>query len=85
MAGKLVSELLKKRLKEDGYHPCQFTPGLWKHVWRPVTFTLVVDDFGVKFDGQNNANHLVDTLKKHYNITEDWSGAKYAGIVLKWD
>ena len=24
-------------------------------------------------------------LKKYHNITEDWEGKKYSGIVLKWD
>ena len=44
-AGKIANELLVKRLRSAGYHPCQFTPWLWRHVWRPITFTLVVDDF----------------------------------------
>ena len=84
-AGKIANDLLTKRLKAAGYHKCQFTPGLWKHVWRPVTFTLVVDDFGIKFVGDNNANHLKNTLQKFYDITVDWSGRKYVGISLKWD
>jgi hypothetical protein len=44
-AGVLANKLLVKRLAQAGYHPCQFTPGLWQHIWRPVTFCLVVDDF----------------------------------------
>jgi hypothetical protein len=78
MAGKLAKYLLKKRLREDDHHPCQFTPGLLKHVWRPVAFTLDMDEFGVKFVSKNNANHLVNTLKKHYKITEYCSRNKLA-------
>ena len=44
-AVKISHELLKKRLAKAGYHPKKFTPGLWKHVWIPITFTLVVDNF----------------------------------------
>ena len=51
--------------------PVQFTSGLWRHVWRPVTFTLVVDDFGIKFTDDTHANHLIQTLKKEYEITTD--------------
>ena len=51
MAGKLANDLLIKRMSKHGYHLCQYKPGLWKHVWRPFTFTLVVDDFGIKFLG----------------------------------
>ena len=56
-AGKISNDLLKDRLAIFGYYPTNFTPGLWKHTWRPVQFTLVVDDFGVKFSGLKHANH----------------------------
>ena len=69
--GKIAHKILKKRLAKAGYYPSQFTPGLWKHVWRTITFTLVVDDFGIKVEGKNHANHLVSTLKKYYGITVD--------------
>ena len=58
IAGKIANEQLQRRLARAGYFPVQFTPGLWRHVWRPVTFTLVVDDFGIKSVGEQHANHL---------------------------
>ena len=63
----------------------KFTLGLWIHVCRPLTFTLVVDDFGVKFEADAHANHLSKTLKRNYNVTVDWKGELYVGIKLKWD
>ena len=54
-------------------------------MWRPTSFTLVVDDFGVKFVGKEHAQHLYDTLDRWYDVTTDWSGSKYVGITLKWD
>ena len=36
-AGKIANNLLIKRMRTAGYPPCQFTPGLWSHVWRPIT------------------------------------------------
>jgi len=63
-AGLIANELLKERLDKAGYYECQFTPGLWRHVWRPITFALVVDDFGVKYNGDVHANHLISTLKR---------------------
>ncbi|KAL7482169.1 hypothetical protein ACHAW6_007857 [Cyclotella cf. meneghiniana] len=56
-AGILAHKLLVKRLAHVGYHP-QFTPGLWRHVWRPLTFRLVVDDFCIKTVGVRHAKHL---------------------------
>jgi len=77
-AGKLSNDLLVKRMSKAGYHPCQYTPGLWKHVWRPVTFTLVVDDFGIKFVGDEHANHLKKTLE---NTTRSQSTGKEANTL----
>ena len=48
-AGILANKLLRKRLRPHGYYECANTPGLCKHVSRPISFTLVVDDFGVKY------------------------------------
>ena len=33
----LVTKPLEKRLSRHHYFPVQYTPGLWKHTWRPVT------------------------------------------------
>jgi hypothetical protein len=50
-AGILANKLLRGRLLPHGYYECANTPGLWKHVLRPISFTLAVDDFGVKYVG----------------------------------
>ena len=61
------------------------TPGLFNHETRLVTFSLIVDDFGVKYVGEDHAQHLIDTLHLLYHITIDWTGTKYCGLTLKWD
>ena len=85
-AGILANHKLKRDLRPFGYIPCRHTPGLWRHIWRPITFTLVVDDFGVKYVGRQQAEHLMTTLKSLYpKVTEDWTGTLYCGIDLKWN
>ena len=64
-AGVLANKLLKARLTPAGYYEVANTPGLWKHVSRPIVFTLVVDNFGVKYVGKKHADHLVNALKKN--------------------
>jgi hypothetical protein len=32
------------------------------HKWRPIWFTLVVDDIGIKYIGNEHALHLNSTL-----------------------
>ena len=63
-AGILANNQLRKTLAKYGYAPVKHTAGLWKHATRPVTFVLIVDDFGVKFIGKENANHLLKALKQ---------------------
>jgi len=81
-AGKLAQDRLFEHLNKHGYKECPNTPCLFIHESRPVSFCSVVDDFGVKYKGKENADHLLDTLKKLYQITEDWSGSKYVGLTI---
>jgi hypothetical protein len=69
----------------SGYYECKHTPGLWRHLTRPISFTLVVNDFGVKYVGKEHVNHLIKCIKEKYELTEDWSGDLYCGIKLHWD
>eukprot|EP00804_Cyclotella_cryptica_P009712 CCRYP_011255-RA/>CCRYP_011255-RA protein AED:0.38 eAED:0.38 QI:0/-1/0/1/-1/1/1/0/318 len=84
-AGILANKLLEKRLAKAGYYQCQHTPGLWRHVWRPITFCLVVDDFGIKTVGLKHAKHLQQELEKHYKCSMDWKGELFCGVKLNWD
>ena len=84
-AGLLAQEQLIVNLKEHGYYQSKLVPGLWHHKTRPITFTLVVDDFGVKYTNKRDADHLMTVLKQHYAITEDWKGERYIGMHLRWD
>jgi hypothetical protein len=65
-AGKLANDLLTKRLEPHGYYPCTTTPGLWRHKWRPVSFVLIVDDFGLKYVGKRPPNTCT---RRSHNIT----------------
>ena len=69
-AGLLAQELLEQRLNKHDYFQSMRTPGLWTHKWRPVQFTLVVDDFGIKYVGKDNLQHLTSILREHYEIAK---------------
>jgi hypothetical protein len=84
-AGILANELLQRNLAKDGYRPTQHTHGLWKHDTRPLSLSLVVDNFGVKYVGREHAEHLMECIKKNYNISSDWKGSAYCGLTLEWD
>jgi hypothetical protein len=84
-AGIIAQELLADRLRNHGYTQSETTPGLWSHKSRPIQFSLVVDDFGVKYVGKENAEHLLNTIRKYYKCSSDWEGERYCGLTIKWD
>jgi len=63
-AGRLAWERLVAFLAPHGYRPVPITAGLWRNDTRDLAFTLVVDDFGVKYVKQEDAVHLMTTLKR---------------------
>jgi hypothetical protein len=84
-AGILANKLLQRNLSQDGYRPTTHTHGLWTHDTRPISFSLVVDEFGVKYIGREHAEHLMTCIKKNYSISSDWNGTAYCGLTLDWD
>ncbi len=84
-AGILANKRLRRKLELFGYYESTNTPGLWRHKSRPLTFTLVVDDFGVKYVDKVDVDHLISSIKMTYKLTEDWTGNLHCGITLDWD
>ena len=85
-AGKLANEDLEEFLEPHGYYQAPHTAGLWLHKTRPISFTLIVDDFGVKYVDKADADHLFDTLKEKYEVSIDWGDKQhYGGLTVEWD
>jgi hypothetical protein len=84
-AGIIAFQHLVKNLAKHGYEPMPFTPGLWRHRSRPTTFTLCVDDFGIKYFSKTDAQHLIAAVEINYQCTVDWSGTLYCGLNLAWN
>jgi hypothetical protein len=61
--GILANKRLKPKLAPFGYFESTNTPGLWYHKISPITFTLVVDNFGVKYVNKVNMDHLIASIK----------------------
>ena len=74
-----------KNIALDGYFQCNHTPGFCKYKWRPINFSLVVENSGVKHVGKENADNLVASIQKHYPISVEWKGGLYYGIKLDWE
>jgi hypothetical protein len=83
--GLLANKLLQTRLTPFGYYPARHTPGLWLHKTRPIAFSLVVDDFAVKYVGKQHVDHLRNAFLETYELTTDWAATVYSGMTFKWD
>ena len=84
-AGIIAQQLLKEQLIVAGYQQSKLTQGFWMHAWCPISFTLVVDDFGAKYINKNDITHLLTALQKDYEVGTDWEGTRYLGLMLDWD
>ena len=84
-AGELAQDQLTKRFNKVGYYQSKTAPRYWKHEWRPISFTLVVDNFGVKYVNKADVHHLMSVLTQHYKIDTNWEGTRYVGLTLDWD
>jgi hypothetical protein len=84
-SGYLANQDLIKNLAPFGYYPLTRTPGLWHHQTRPIKFSLVVDDFGVKYVDKHDAQHQLDSIEANYPVKADGTGSKYIGIDLDWN
>jgi hypothetical protein len=84
-AGIIAQLLLKECLNKHGYHQSQTTPGLWTQVSCPISFSLIVDNFGIKCVGKEHAQHLFKTICKYYKCSYEWEGERYCGLTINWD
>jgi hypothetical protein len=84
-AGRIAYDYLKAHLAPHGYHPCPITPGLWRHATHDLPFSLVVDDFGVRYTNKLDVDHLLMVLRELYDASVDWDGERYCGLTIAWD
>ena len=89
-AGRIVNYYHKNNLAPNWYRQLIHTAGLWKHKWCLLTFSLVVDDFGVKSTGKQHTDHLIESTRRlpcgywldwwpvlcYQTILEPWSDKK---------
>ncbi len=82
-AGIIAHELLAKRLRKHGYTQSKTMPGLWTHEWRPIFFSLVVEDFGVKNIAEEHAQQLLQTVQKYYMCLFEKERGRYCRLTIK--
>ena len=75
----------KKHLAKYKYLPAPITAGFWSYKTQPTNFNLLIDNFGVKYLGQEHAEHLKNALESMYKMNTYWEVKLYIKITLKWN
>ena len=91
--GTLANKYLKKWLNEYGFYQSKYTNGLWKQESHPITFTLVVDNFGVKYIQDEDVQYLKEALKAvnletgmpMFEISVNMAGNLFIRLTMDWD
>ena len=60
-------------LKQHGYVQADNTDHLFKHITRDISFTLVVDDFLIKYVNKDNVHHLMKIIQERYTFKVDFN------------
>ena len=84
-ADRISNGRITNHLQNYGYAPCPSTPALWRHNTLPIIFTIVFDNFSVKYTGKHNADHLMNALCALYTITVKQTGSLYCWLNLTCD
>ena len=83
-SGYITNVKLKIILGLEGYIPSKFTPGLFTHKTKEIAFSLVVDDFGVRYNKREDTEHLLKTIQDRYPVKAEWDPTFYLGITLEF-
>lgn len=84
-AGRISQQHLIAHLAKHGYYEAPMTPCLFLHKTNNIAFTLVVDDFGVKYKHPHELQHFLDALKEVYKFKVDIDGKRYLGMTIDID
>ena len=71
---RIAQDSLVQHLAPFVYHSSNKTPALWTNISHPINFTLVVDDFWVKYSVKEHYLHLKAVLEDKYKVNTDWEG-----------
>ena len=83
-SGLLSQNRLITLLNSGGYFETA-TPMLFRHTSRPIDFTLVVDDFGIKYHHRDDFDHLVALLGTLYGVKPHPVGTNFLGYTIVHD
>ena len=83
--GKIAHNVSMKHLNKHGYYQAKNTHGLFVHEICDISFTLVVNDFGIKFTNKQDVDHLISIMRGKDKFKVDFDAKQCIGIHLNWN
>jgi hypothetical protein len=83
-AGLISQDRLIGHLDGHGYKQSALVPCLFRHESRSTAFSLVVDDFGIKYTKPEDLEHFITIMKELYEMKVDRTGSQYLGFAIKF-
>ena len=80
-AGRIAHDDLVQHLQKHGFVQAQKTDGLFTHILRDISFTLVVDDFGIKFTNKQDCDYLIKIMREKYKFKVDYEAKQYLSLI----
>lgn len=71
-SGKIADNDLVKYLQQHRYVQAKHTNGYFSHNIQYITFTLIVDDFGIKYTDKQDCGHLIKIMRLKYKFKSDF-------------
>ena len=69
-SGIIAHTSLKEHLLPFRYEPAPVIMVLWDHNNNRVSFTLVINNFGIIYQRQEEAHRLTNALQEKYEVTQ---------------
>ena len=67
-SGKIAHNNLVQQLNKYDHVQAEHTDGLFVHKLGGISFTLVVDNFGIKYTNTDDINHLISIMRSKYKF-----------------
>ena len=67
-SGRIENEGVVDHPALHGCHESKTTAGLFKHDTRDISFTLVVDNFGIEWTNEADLDHLITSLENKHDM-----------------
>ena len=71
---------LTEKIANDNHVYCRVKKGML-----PTKFALCIDNFGIKYNSDQDLQHLIQILKKYYDISIDKEDKNCCGLTFDWN